>query len=114
MGALQLVLFRCRRDWFATRHLIVSPFPLAFDFDTELWRRVTESGINPWQRTFADFDDYWTTIRGGPSTRRGLATMSDQDRATLQTRMRKRLPADAAGRITCSANANAVKGQVAS
>jgi SAM-dependent methyltransferase len=95
-----------------------NPDASRIDILRQLWTSSGLSGIETRQiivqRTFADFDDYWTTIRGGPSTRRGLATMSDQDRATLQTRMRKRLPADAAGRITCSANANAVKGQVAS
>ena len=64
------------------------------------------------QRTFADFDDYWTTIRGGPSTSRGITSMTDDQRAALQARMRTRLPTDAAGRITCCARANAVKGQL--
>jgi SAM-dependent methyltransferase len=64
------------------------------------------------ERTFADFDDYWTTVRGGPSVGRGLATMKSEDLAVLRARMRERLPADATGRITCSARANAVKGRV--
>jgi SAM-dependent methyltransferase len=64
------------------------------------------------QRTFADFDDYWTTILGGPSVGRGLAAMTPEDRALLKTRMRARLPADAAGRITCSARSNAIKGRL--
>jgi SAM-dependent methyltransferase len=64
------------------------------------------------QRTFADFDDYWTTILGAPSVGPKLAVMSSQDIAVLKARMRARLPADAAGRITCSARANAVKGRV--
>jgi len=64
------------------------------------------------QRTFADFDDYWTTILGGASVGPGLAAMSSEDRARLEARMRARLPVDATGRITCSAVANAVKGRV--
>jgi SAM-dependent methyltransferase len=64
------------------------------------------------QRTFADFDDYWTTILGAPSTGTTLAAMAPEHLAVLKTRMRGRLPADAGGRITCSARANAVKGQV--
>lgn len=64
------------------------------------------------QRTFANFDDYWTTIRGGPSVGRTLAAMTPHDAALLQDRMRSRLPADSAGRITCNARANAVKGRV--
>ena len=64
------------------------------------------------QRTFADFDDYWTTILGGPSVGPQLATMASDDIALLKTRMRALLRADATGRITCSARANAVKGRV--
>lgn len=65
------------------------------------------------QRTFAAFDDYWKTILGGPSVSRQLAAMTPADVAFLQARMRDRLPADSAGRITCTARANAVKGRVA-
>jgi SAM-dependent methyltransferase len=64
------------------------------------------------QRTFADFDDYWTTILGGPSVGPQLAAMASEDIALLKARMRARLPADATGRITYSARANAVKGRV--
>jgi SAM-dependent methyltransferase len=64
------------------------------------------------QRTFADFDDYWTTIHGGPSVSRGLKAMSPEDLARLNARLRELLPADSAGRITYSARANAVKGRV--
>ncbi len=62
------------------------------------------------QRTFADFADYWTTVLGGPSVGRGLAAMSSGDTARLKARLRELLPADAAGRITCRARANAVRG----
>ena len=64
------------------------------------------------QRTFADFADYWTTVLGGPSVGRGLAGMVAEDLALLKAQMRACLATDAAGRITCSARANAVKGQV--
>ena len=64
------------------------------------------------QRTFADFDDYWTTILGGPSVSPKLAAMASEDLALLKVRMRARLPTDATGRITYSARANAVKGRV--
>ena len=65
------------------------------------------------QRTFADFDDYWATLFGGPSVRPALAAMTSEDRARLEARMRARLTADAAGRITHSARANAVLGHAA-
>jgi SAM-dependent methyltransferase len=66
------------------------------------------------RRTFADFDDYWTTVLGGPSVGPQLAAMSPEDVARLCARMLARLPADGDGRITCSARANAVKGRVPS
>jgi SAM-dependent methyltransferase len=63
-------------------------------------------------RTFADFDDYWTTILGGASVSAKLAAMGPEDLAILKERMRAHLPADATGRITCGARANAVSGRV--
>jgi SAM-dependent methyltransferase len=64
------------------------------------------------QRTFADFDDYWTTILGGRSVAPKLAAMASEDLALLKARLRTRLSADATGRIAYSARANAVKGRV--
>lgn len=64
------------------------------------------------QRTFADFDDYWTTILGGASVGPKLAEMGHDALALLKTQMRALLPADTTGRITYSAWANAVKGRV--
>ena len=64
------------------------------------------------QRTFAGFDEYWTTILGGPSVGSRLAAMNAGDLALLSGRMRARLTTDAAGRITYSARANTVKGRV--
>jgi SAM-dependent methyltransferase len=81
---------------------------------TALWRGAGLEAIETREivvhRTFADFDDYWATIQGGPSVTRGLAGMSSAGLALLKTRMRELLPSDAAGRITCGARANAVKG----
>jgi len=64
------------------------------------------------ERTYEDFDDYWTTIRGGASVARSLDAMTAARLAQLQAIMRERLPADAGGRILCRARANAVKGTV--
>jgi SAM-dependent methyltransferase len=64
------------------------------------------------QRTFADFEDYWTTILGGASVGPKLAVMTSRDLELLKARMRALLPAEASGRITYSARANAVKGRV--
>jgi SAM-dependent methyltransferase len=64
------------------------------------------------RRTFIDFDDYWTTVLGGPSVGPQLAAMASEELNRLRARMRAHLPADDARRITCSARANAVKGGV--
>jgi len=64
------------------------------------------------RRTFDDFDDYWTTLGMGPSLRPTLAGMSAEQVAKLRERLRARLPADVAGRITYEARASAVKGVV--
>jgi SAM-dependent methyltransferase len=64
------------------------------------------------QRTFADFEEYWTAILGGPSVAPKLGVMASEELAQLKGRMRARLPADEAGRITYGAWANAVKGRV--
>jgi hypothetical protein len=50
------------------------------------------------QRTFADFDDYWTTIRMGPNVGPKAAAMASEDSAVLKARVLQRLPADAMGR----------------
>jgi SAM-dependent methyltransferase len=65
------------------------------------------------QRTFADFDDLWTTILLAASLGPTIAAMAADDVGRLKARLRARLPADATGRITYSARANAVKGRVA-
>jgi SAM-dependent methyltransferase len=64
------------------------------------------------QRTFADFDDYWTTIQGAPSAGPKLAAMAPEELTHFKALLRGRLPADATGRITYGARANAVKGRV--
>jgi SAM-dependent methyltransferase len=64
------------------------------------------------QRTFADFEDYWATVHGGPSVSKRLASMAPKDHALLKARMQERLAADASGRITCPARANVVRGRV--
>ena len=63
------------------------------------------------QRVFANFTEYWTIIFGSPSFGPKLAAMTPSDLARLEAQMRERLPADGAGRITCRARANAIKGR---
>ncbi len=93
-----------------------SPDASRIDAMRDLWEgaglEAVETREITVQRTFADFDDYWTTILGGPSVGPGLAAMASEDLALLQARMRARLPTDASGRITYGARANAVMGRV--
>ena len=51
------------------------------------------------QRTFADFEDFWTTNLIGASVRPTIAAMSSGDVELLKTRVRARLPPDAVGCI---------------
>ena len=93
-----------------------SPGASRIDAMRELWTGAGLESVETReitvQRTFADFEDYWTIILGGASVRAALAAMATDDLAMLKERMRAHLPSDADGRITCSARANAVKGRV--
>ena len=63
-------------------------------------------------RTFADFEDFWSTALGAPSVGSTLAAMTAEERALLKDRISAGLAADGEGRIACHARANAVKGRV--
>lgn len=65
------------------------------------------------ERTYRDFDEFWTTsVKGSPSVRASLAAMAPGEVEQLKARVRDKLPTDTAGGITYSARANAVKGRV--
>ncbi len=64
------------------------------------------------QRTFADFGHFWTTSLMGSGIGQAIAAMAPGDAKLLAARVRARLPADEAGRITYGARANAIKGRV--
>src|SRR5207248_2958266 len=93
-----------------------SPEASRIDVLRDLWTGAGLDGVETReiavQRTFADFDEYWTTILGGPSVGRALAALAPGDLAHVKARVRARLSEDASGRITYSARANAVKGRV--
>lgn len=82
----------------------------------DLWLDAGLTGVETQvitvQRTFADFDDYWTTILEAPSVGSMLGAMKPADLERLKATMRERLPADANGNITLRAWANAAKGCV--
>jgi SAM-dependent methyltransferase len=64
------------------------------------------------QRSFVDFDDFWTASTLGASLGPLLTSMAPDDVARLKTRVRAHLGEDSAGRITYAAWANAIKGRV--
>jgi ubiquinone/menaquinone biosynthesis C-methylase UbiE len=82
----------------------------------ELWTtarlEVVETRKITVQRTFANFDDYWTTSTLSGSVRPTVAALSPGDMELVKSRVSAKLPADATGRITYSSFANAVKGRV--
>ncbi|MBR0701093.1 methyltransferase domain-containing protein [Bradyrhizobium diazoefficiens] len=63
------------------------------------------------QRTFADFDEFWSVETKAPSTAPVIAAMPVADVTALKQRVRACLPADAEGRITYSARAHAISGR---
>jgi SAM-dependent methyltransferase len=81
-----------------------------------LWRGVGLERIETReiavQRTFADFEDFWTTTMLGASLKATVATMSAEQVATLKARVRSSLNANHSGPITTSARANAIVGRV--
>ena len=64
------------------------------------------------QRTFADFDAYWSVSTQMGNMQPTLAAMAPDDVARLKERVRMRMPADAEGHVAYTARANAIKGRV--
>ena len=64
------------------------------------------------ERTYRDFNEFWTSSMASPSVTAALAAMPSADAERLKARVRDKLHMDAAGRITFGARANAVKGRV--
>jgi ubiquinone/menaquinone biosynthesis C-methylase UbiE len=64
------------------------------------------------QRTFVDFEDFWTTSLLAPSFGPTVAAMAPGEVERLKTQVRARTSAGAEGPITYHARANAVKGRV--
>lgn len=62
-------------------------------------------------RTFANFDDFWTTSIKSPALQAALAGMKPEDIETLISRVRARVPAASDGRVTCGARAHAIRGR---
>lgn len=81
-----------------------------------LWSEANLDGIETRtitvQRTFENFDDLWTTTLKGPALSAVVEKMTADQVKKLRANVSARLVADSAGRITCSARANAIKGHV--
>ncbi len=63
-------------------------------------------------RTFENFEDFWGSVQIAIGMASATREMSDDRKAELKVRMRKRMSADSSGRITYSSRANAVTGHV--
>jgi ubiquinone/menaquinone biosynthesis C-methylase UbiE len=64
------------------------------------------------ERTFESFESFWRIALTGPRMAPRIAAMPLDEVERLKDRLRQRLRADAEGRITYEASANAVKGVV--
>jgi SAM-dependent methyltransferase len=85
------------------------------DVAEDLWKsaglEAVETREIAVQRTFADFDEFWTITSQGSSVGPTLAAMAPADAEQLKSRVRARLAA-AAGPVTYEARANAIRGRV--
>jgi hypothetical protein len=61
-------------------------------------------------RTFADFDDFWTTNLKSPALGPVVAAMPTADVQTLKSRVKAELVTDVDGTVTCAARVHAVRG----
>lgn len=80
-----------------------------------LWSAAGATGIETRvirvQRTFASFEEFWNiAMTSSVGTVIKKIPLTDAER--LKSRVRERLPADADGRVTGTAHANAIKGRV--
>ena len=64
------------------------------------------------RRSFDDFETFWRIAHTGPRLSARLAAMPADEITRLKERLRARLPADAGGKVSYAARANAIKGRV--
>jgi ubiquinone/menaquinone biosynthesis C-methylase UbiE len=78
------------------------------------WSAAGLEGIEtrkiPVERSFSSPEDFWATVRKGPSIGSVLASMRSDQIADLESSVERRLRPDAAGRLVCRGWANAVRG----
>ena len=63
------------------------------------------------QRTFDDFESFWSATSGSGRPKVSLASLGPEATERVKARVRAALPPDATGRITYAARANAVRGR---
>jgi len=63
------------------------------------------------RRTFADFEDYWSTTIAAPNLAPMLTTMATADVTQLKSRVREQVTIEASGRVSIEARANAIVGR---
>ncbi|MGA3401500.1 MAG: class I SAM-dependent methyltransferase [Acetobacteraceae bacterium] len=64
------------------------------------------------RRTFASFEDCWSSCASFPAAGPAIARMAPADIEKLKAGLAERLPPDASGRVTYQARAIAIKGRV--
>lgn len=64
------------------------------------------------QRSFENFDHFWTVSLKSPALGSVVATMASTDREALKDRIHRTVAANADGRIICATRAHAVKGRL--
>ncbi|MCT0225031.1 class I SAM-dependent methyltransferase [Synechococcus sp. CS-1328] len=64
------------------------------------------------ERSFADFDDVWDTLLGGPSAGQALAAMNEEERSGFRALLQARLQPAGSGPITLSGRAHSIRGTV--
>jgi len=81
-----------------------------------LWTTASLNGIQSKaievKRTFADFDDLWNTVLGGPSAGQTLAAMNEEEVSRFRELLRSRLQPAGNSPITLSGRAHAIRGTV--
>jgi len=113
--------FRMRHWHFEMRSMGVAipvpPSPGASRMDAmrDLWTGAGLTAVETReisvQRTFIDFDDYWTTIRTDRASERSSRRCPPKNWRTSRRGCARACRQTAAGRITYGARANAVKGR---
>jgi hypothetical protein len=79
---------------------------------TEAGLRDIDSCVIRVERTFDDFESFWSATSGSGRPKVSLATLGAEATERVKARVRTTLPPDATGRITYTAQANAVRGWV--